>query len=321
MKTNPSKKGQLLKELRSQREIISGEQLSAILGISRVSVWKHIHKLQELGYQIMSTPNGYQLIDSPDIPFPWEFADHNFNILYYPELPSTMDTAKDLARKHCPDLTVVVAGRQTQGRGRLTRQWRSDDGGLYFTMVLRPKISLVQCPLINFAASLVLSQTIQDFCRIDAKVKWPNDILVHDQKISGMLSEMEAEAEEVSFINIGIGINVAIPETAAVQIDQNWTDLRRLTGRETISRNRLASAVLDHTVAALEEFERSGLQPFLKEWSRHDVIQDRQVSLRLPNEVIEGRACGIDAGGALLVDTVSGRRRFASGEVSLRIAP
>ena len=106
MKSHPSKKGQLLKELRSQKEIISGEQLSAVLGISRVSVWKHIHKLQELGYHIMSTPNGYRIIDSPDIPFPWEFSDREFNIFYYPEVSSTMDTAKELARKNCPDFTL-----------------------------------------------------------------------------------------------------------------------------------------------------------------------------------------------------------------------
>jgi BirA family biotin operon repressor/biotin-[acetyl-CoA-carboxylase] ligase len=120
---------------------------------------------------------------------------------------------------------------------------------------------------------------------------------------------------------VGIGINVAIPETAAAEIDQNWTDLRRLTGREQLSRNRLASVVLDHTVAAIEEFERAGLTPFLEEWRRYDVIQDHQVSLRMPNEIIQGRACGVDSGGALLVDTASGLRRFASGEVSLRITP
>jgi BirA family biotin operon repressor/biotin-[acetyl-CoA-carboxylase] ligase len=88
-----------------------------------------------------------------------------------------------------------------------------------------------------------------------------------------------------------------------------------------LSRNRLASAVLDHAVAAIEMFEQSGLQPFLEEWRVYDVIHDRQVSLRLPNETILGRACGVDSGGALLVDTTTGRRRFASGEVSVRIAP
>ena len=97
--------------------------------------------------------------------------------------------------------------------------------------------------------------------------------------------------------------------------------LQRLTGREAISRNRLAAVILDHTIAAIEEFERSGLPPFLEEWRRHDVVQNRQISLRLPNEVIQGRACGVDSGGALLVETSSGQRRFASGEVSLRIAP
>ena len=160
MKNNPSKKGQLLKELRLQREIISGEQLSAVLGISRVSVWKHIHKLQELGYHIKSTSSGYRLIDSQDIPFPWEFSDHDYNILYYSEVFSTMDTAKELARKDCPDFTVVVAGRQTRGRGRLKRQWVSDDGGLYFTMVLRPDIPVLLSSRVNFLSSLTLARVL-----------------------------------------------------------------------------------------------------------------------------------------------------------------
>jgi len=201
MKNNSSTKGQLLKKLRSQNATVSGETLSATLGISRVSVWKHIHKLQELGYQIMSTPTGYRLIDSPDIPFPWEFSDSDFNILYYPELPSTMDTAKDLARKNCPDLTVVVAGRQTQGRGRLQRQWRSDDGGLYFTMVLRPDLPVLLSSRVNFLASLTLARVLRELYRIDAAVKWPNDILVDGYKISGMLSELEAETDRILFIN------------------------------------------------------------------------------------------------------------------------
>ena len=234
MKSNPSKKGQLLKELRSQREIISGEQLSATLGISRVSVWKHIHKLQELGYQIMSTPNGYRLIDSPDIPFPWEFADRGFNILYYPEVSSTMDTAKDLARKNCPDFTVVVAGRQTRGRGRLKRQWLSDDGGLYFTMVLRPDIPVLMSSRVNFLASLTLARVLRELFQIDAAVKWPNDILVDDHKISGMLSELEAETDRVLFISIGMGINV---NNDPSEVEPGASSLKKIIRREN-SKNK-----------------------------------------------------------------------------------
>src|SRR5210317_1930648 len=100
-------KARILKELRSSKDVVSGETLSSALGISRVSVWKHIHKLQEFGYNILSTANGYQLLCSPDIPFPWEFAGRESKIHYFAELSSTMDAAKDLARKNCPEFTVV----------------------------------------------------------------------------------------------------------------------------------------------------------------------------------------------------------------------
>jgi len=183
-------KGQILKLPRSQDTIISGEQLSATLGISMVSILKHIPKLQKLGYNILSTPNGYRLIDSPDVPFPWEFADRDFNILYYPEVSSTMDTAKEMAIKNCPDFTVVVAGRQTRGRGRLKRQWLSDDGGIYFTVVLRPDIPVPLSSRVNFLASLTLARVLRELFQIDAAVKWPNDILVDGHKISGMLSAL-----------------------------------------------------------------------------------------------------------------------------------
>ena len=201
-------KAQILELLRSQDTIVSGEELSTDLGISRVSGWKHIHKLQELGYDIMLTANGYRLIDSPDVPFSWEFGDHDFNILYYPEVSSTMDTAKDLARNNCPGFTVVVAGRQTRGRGRLRRQWLSDDGGLYFTMVLRPEIPLLLSSRMNFLASLTLARVLRELFHINAAVKWANDILVDGRKISGMLSELEAETDRLLFINIGMDINV-----------------------------------------------------------------------------------------------------------------
>ena len=182
-------KAQILEILRSRSGVVSGEELSAALGISRASIWKHIHKLQEFGYQILSTSGGYRLVSSPDILFPWEYPGDAANILYFPEVTSTMDIAKDLARKNCPDLTVVIAGRQTKGRGRLKRRWLSDDGGLYFTMVLRPSISVQWSFRVNFLASLTLARVIREMLQIDAKVKWPNDILVDDLKISGMLSE------------------------------------------------------------------------------------------------------------------------------------
>ncbi len=304
----PSIKGKLLKELRSQKEIISGEQLSATLGISGVSVGKHIHNLQGYGYQIISTPKGYRLIDSPDIPFAWEFNDRNFNILYYPEVSSTMDTAKDLARKNCPHFTVIVAGRQTRGRGRLERQWLSDDGGLYFTMVLRPDIAVLLSSRVNFLASLTLARVLRELFQIDAAVKWPNDILVKGHKISGMLSELEVETDRVLFINIGMGINVNNDPSL---VEPGASSLKKITGRE-ISKKILLARFLD-------EFERSlGKAEFenvISDWKKYTVTLGRRVKIVTHKEVSEGLAIDVEPDGALVLELADGsRKRIVYGD-------
>ena len=302
MKNNSSKKGQLLKELRSQSCTVSGEALSVTLGISRVSVWKHIHKLQELGYDILSTPTGYRLIDSPDIPFPWEFTDRGFNILYYPEVSSTMDTAKDLARKNCPDFTVVVAGRQTKGRGRLKRQWRSDDGGLYFTMVLRPDLPVLLSSRINFLASLTLAHVLRELFQIDAAVKWPNDILVNGYKISGMLSELEAETDRILFINIGMGINVNNDPSVA---EPGASSLKKIAGRE-ISKKTLLTRFLAEFEQRLKKAE---FENVISEWKKYTVTLNRQVRIVTHKEVSEGLAVDVEQDGALVLELADGSHK------------
>jgi BirA family biotin operon repressor/biotin-[acetyl-CoA-carboxylase] ligase len=110
-----------------------------------------------------------------------------------------------------------------------------------------------------------------------------------------------------------------MPRAAAAGIDQPWTDLSILTG-DDVSRNRLAACLLDHLLPAIRQFEIQGLEPFMPEWQRYDIVQGHPVDLQLPDGTVSGTARGIDAGGALLVDTATGRRRFTSGEVSVRIA-
>jgi len=295
-------KAHILKLLRSQNSIVSGEVLSSATGISRVSVWKHIHKLQELGYDIMSSPSGYRLIDSPDIPFPWEFADRGFKIVYYPELPSTMDAARDLARKKCPDFTVVVAGRQTRGRGRLKRQWLSDDGGLYFTMVLRPDIPVLLSSRVNFLASLTLARVLRELFQIDAAVKWPNDILVAGRKISGMLSELEAETDRVLFINIGMGINVNNDPSV---VEPGASSLKKITGRE-ISKKMLLARFLAEFEKRLKKVE---LENVISEWKKYTVTLNRQVKIVTHREVSEGIAVDVEQDGALVLELADGTRK------------
>jgi BirA family biotin operon repressor/biotin-[acetyl-CoA-carboxylase] ligase len=287
-------KGKILSELRTRNDIVSGEYLSSTLGISRVSIWKHIHKLQELGYKIVSTPSGYQFIDSPDILYPWEFPDREDRIHYFPELTSTMDAARDLARKNCPEFSVVVAGRQTAGRGRLNRHWLSDDGGLYFTVVLRPDIAVPISSRVNFLASLTMARVLRDKYKIEAAVKWPNDILVDDQKLSGMLSELEAEADRVFFINVGMGINVNNNPSG---IEPAAISLKTLLGRE-VSRIKLLAAFLD-------EFEKrllnTDFENVVSEWKQYTITLQRRVKIVTRQETCEGLALDVDDNGALIV--------------------
>jgi len=287
-------KGQILKILRKENEVVSGEMLSSELGITRVSIWKHIRRLRESGYDIIGTPKGYRLINSPDIPFSWEFPERESQIHYFSEVTSTMDVAKDLARKGCPDFTVVVAGRQKKGRGRLKRIWFSSEGGLYFTIVLRPKISPVVSFKINFSASLVLAQILRNMFGIKAMVKWPNDILVDGKKISGMLSEMEAEADMITFLNIGLGINVNNDPTSE---EPMAASLKKVLGREISKKEILARY--------LEEFEKRlnnvTLDNVISEWKQYTLTLNRHVKIVANHEVSEGFAIDVDENGALVL--------------------
>ena len=295
-------KAEILTILRSRDETVSGEELSAALGISRVSVWKHIHKMQDLGYEILSTSGGYRLDSAPDILFPWEYQGSAANILYYPEVTSTMDIARDLARKNCPNLTAVIAGRQTQGRGRLKRRWLSDDGGLYFTMVLRPSLPVQLSFRVNFLASLTLARVIREVFQIDARVKWPNDILVDERKISGMLSELEAEADRVSFINIGMGINVNNDPSGA---EPKSSSLQKIAGRP-ISRKDLLTRFLEEFNGAMK---RADFENVIPEWKKYTVTLGRHVRIVTQREESEGLAVDVDENGALVLELADGGQK------------
>jgi len=292
-------KGQILKILRAERDVVSGETLSSHLKISRVSIWKHIKKLREFGYHIQATRKGYRLINDPDVLFPWEFGDRELKIHYFDEVTSTMDVAGNLARNNAPHFTVVIAGCQSKGRGRLKRTWVSSQGGLYFSIILRPEIPPVLSSRVNFAASMVLARTLRNRFHIDARVKWPNDILVHEKKVAGLLSEMEAETDRVKFINIGMGVNVNNDPTPR---EPMATSLNKILGRN-ISRKRLLSEFLD-------EFEHrmnyGTLENVISEWKTHAMTIGRQVTIVTSHDEFKGLVMDVDTTGALMLKLADG---------------
>ncbi len=292
-------KAEILKLLRGHADVVSGESLSSELGISRVSIWKHIQKLNQVGYRIQSGPNGYRLEHSPDTPFPWEFPGREQQIHYFDETSSTMEIAKDLAQKGCPDFTVVIAGRQKKGRGRLKRVWISDDGGLYFTLVLRPRLPIVLSARVSFLASLTLARVLQQWCKIDAKVKWPNDILVQEHKISGMLTELEAEADQVNFINIGIGINVNNDPSPS---EPQASSIKKILGT-SVSRRELLARFLDKLETRMQQADLDGI---VREWKKYTLTLNRRVRIVTNRETSEGLAVDVDENGALVLELDDG---------------
>ena len=292
-------KARILENLRKREGSVSGQALSARLGISRVAVWKHIQQLQALGYGITSSAKGYRLENSPDVPYPWEFADRESRIIYHAELASTMDAAKQLARKGCPDFTTVIAGRQTSGRGRLNRRWLSGKGGLYFTVVLRPDLPPVLSFRVSFLASLTLAGTLNEMFGIDVRVKWPNDLLVDERKICGMLSELEAEADRVTFINVGIGINVNNDPSG---IEPAATSLKAILGRR-VSIKDIVARYLD---AFEQRMQTAAYDRVIEEWKAVTVTLNREVRVVTTRDVFTGKAIDVDDNGALVLKCADG---------------
>lgn len=295
-------KKRILEMLRESPQPVSGQEISRRLEVSRVAVWKQIGRLKQSGHEIESTARGYRLVTTPDTPFSWLFGHRSSRIHYHPELDSTMNRAMDLARDGCPPCTVVVADRQLQGRGRLQRQWDSGDGGLYFSIVLRPSMPPRVCPVINLAVALDLVATLDRCCGIAAQVKWPNDVLVDGCKIAGILSQMEVEGDQVAFINVGIGLNLNNQPAVA---DKPAVSAVQLTGRR-VNRAQVLADFLDRFEARMATFSSHEV---LQEWRERTVTLGRQVTIATVRDSCNGLAVDIDDEGGLIVEMADGSRR------------
>ncbi len=235
----------------------------------------------------------------PDAFCPREFPGREKKIHHFPEVASTMEIARKFAKKGCPHFTVIIADRQTKGRGRLSRKWLSSDGGLYFTIVLRPETPPVLSFKFNFAASLVLARTLRSMHGVDAKVKWPNDVIVKKKKISGILAEMEAGVDRIKFINIGIGLNMNNDPSF---FEPGACSLKSLLKKETSRKNMLAKFLDEY-----ESFLNSGgMDDVAGEWKKETATIGRQVKIETVNNVYEGIASDVDENGSLLMTIADG---------------
>lgn len=301
-------KSHILAVLRAADEPVSGEALSRALGCSRVAVWKQIQALRDQAVPIAASSRGYRLDAGADILLPADFPGREERMHLFPEIDSTMHRARELARGGCPAFTVVAADRQRQGRGRLQRVWHSAPGGLYFTVVVRPELAVAQAAWPVFAASLEMAGLLRERWGVEAGLKWPNDILAAGRKLAGLLSEMEVQGEMVTWIAIGIGVNVNNDPRPA---EAGAVSVKELTGLPVPRREILA--------AFLERFEKrlepASLEGVIGEWKRRALTLQREVRIVTTRETVTGYALDVDADGALLLRTADGEvRRVTHGD-------
>lgn len=322
-------RSQLLNHL-ADGQFHSGEALGRALGVSRMAVWKHLKALRELGLDFeVVRGKGYRLPASCDLLdqelilaalSPQARAGLGpLHVLL--EVDSTNSWLREQAFKGARSGAVCLAELQHAGRGRHGRHWVSPfAGNLCLSLLWRTGLGAAALGGLSLVAGIAVLRCLQSAGIRGAGLKWPNDVLVDGAKLAGILIDVAGEASGPCAVIIGIGINISLPGSAGAAIDQPWTELSALEGASDLTRNQLAAMLIDNLFEVLAEFDGQGLQPFQEEWRKHDVVAGHPVSLQLPHARVQGTARGIDASGALLVETTGGREeRFLSGEVSLRV--
>ncbi len=312
----------ILQYLKESDDYISGEDLSKKLGISRSAIWKNINSLRESGYVIESVTNrGYRIANSSDALTPNEIADglltESFGkiVAVYPEIDSTNEEAKRQAQKGALHGSIYVAEQQNGGKGRLGRVWKSPPkSGLWFSILLRPDAPPVQVANLTLLAGLAVSRAICAVTGCDAKIKWPNDIVIGSKKVCGILTEMTAEIDRVHFAVVGIGVNVN-DESFPEELTERATSLRMESG-SPVSRVTLLQHILKEFETLYTEYFLHGKESWLVPYKESCVSLNRTVSATRGQEKVIGTAVDITDGGELVVQTKDGRRvEINSGEV------
>jgi len=323
-----STKQQLLIYLKEGKGIwVSGEFLAHKMAVSRSAIWKHVRNLKDDGYVIESSrKKGYLLRQTSDLLLTDEIREGlNTNVLgkgeiiYFRETDSTNVRAKYLAGNGAPEGTVVVAEKQTQGRGRKGRYWFSPPGeGIYTSIILRPPISPNEAPKLTLMASVAVAEALLSLTSLKVNIKWPNDILINGRKVAGILTEISTDMDRIDYVVIGVGVNVNTPrEGLPPDLAQTATSILMETGKP-FPRIALLRAYLEWLEIYYETFKTKGFDPVMSRWKNLADIIGRRISVDLMDRVRMGEVLDIDKDGFLILRDREGTiERIISGDVTL----
>ena len=298
---------------------VAGPALADRLGVSRAAVWKQVETLREAGFEVASTDDGYELRGVPE--FGGAAVEYGleapFEVEYHDTVSSTNDRAREFAADGREDV-VVLADAQTGGRGRLDREWASPPGGVWLSVLVRPDVPPAHAPAFTLAAAVATTRAARE-AGVDAVIKWPNDILVagrgdgqsddeatSERKLAGILTEMEGEADRVSWLVVGVGVNANV-DPGELPSEQPATSLRAEVG--DVDRRRF-------TQRLLEEFHelRVDLEGAVDAWREHASTLGRRVRVETPTGEVVGEAVDVRFPGTLVVDTGDGCEAVTAGD-------
>lgn len=307
-------------------EYLSGQDLSDVLRISRVAVWKHIKKIQELGYNVESKQKlGYKLISNSELLLPWEITSNlktkiiGRQAYYFDSIDSTQSQALKMAEDIANDGAIIIAAKQTGGRGRDGRKWMSPQGGIWFSIILHPKFDISITTLFPIASSLALSIAIEKVFSIKPELKWPNDLTINGKKVAGMLVDVSLESNRIENLVLGVGINFNVN---AKQIEKSLKGTPNFYGVSSLSDQKQDIKPIQLVQTFLIELEKiykslnaKQTKKIISEWTSRSSTIGKNVELNTTDTKIKGKAVKIDDDGALIVSDNNKIHRVIAGDI------
>ena len=307
-------------------EYLSGQDLSDVLRISRVAVWKHIKKIQELGYNVESKQKlGYKLISNSELLLPWEITSNlktktiGKQAYYFDSIDSTQNQALKMSKDVAYDGTVIVAAEQTGGKGRDGRKWVSPKGGIWISIILHPKFDISITTLFPIASSLALSLAIEKTFSIKPELKWPNDLTINGKKVAGMLVDVSLESNRIENLVLGVGINF---DVNTKQIEKSLKGTPNFYGiaslrdeNQKVKPIQLVQTFLLELEKIYKALNEKQIKKIISEWTSRSSTIGKNVELNTVDSKIKGKAIKIDDDGALIVSENNKIHKVIAGDI------
>jgi BirA family biotin operon repressor/biotin-[acetyl-CoA-carboxylase] ligase len=321
------KKYRLIRRL-ADGSIHSGEVLAAEAGVTRAAIWKQLRALEtSFGLEVESVKGrGYQLRNGVELLDP-KLIEAQFgtqararvgDLRIHTEVDSTNTWLMDEANRSAPCGSVCLAERQTAGRGRHGRTWMSPFGSnIYLSVLWRYPLSPGELGGLSLACGVAVARALTELGVEGIALKWPNDVLWERRKLAGLLLEVQGETAGPCHVVAGVGVNTRLSGRQAGAIGQPWAHLASVPGLAPWTRNGIAAMLIDHLLEAMDRFAATGLAPFVREWSRFDLLRNEWVQLSTGSRQVAGRYLGIAEDGAIRMETGGVETRYNAGEVEL----